>query len=119
MSDQINNQNPENQGNNQGNILRELSDIKTSLATNTEATNNMKDNITEIKADIKDIKTKYITFEQHKELTEKTKDQGCDIEELKSFRDTLNGKVWGIGMAAGAIMSILGIIVDYLLRVKL
>ena len=112
MGDQINN--PQND--NQNNILSELSDIKQTLATSTEATSNMKESITEIKADIKEIKNRYITIDQHKEVLECERGIKADVENLKSFRDTLQGKMWGIGMLAGVITSVISLIIEYFLR---
>ena len=112
MGDKINN--PQND--NQNNILSELSDIKQTLATSTEATSNMKESITEIKADIKEIKNRYITIDQHKEVLECERGIKADVENLKSFRDTLQGKMWGIGMLAGVITSVVSLIIEYFLR---
>lgn len=44
--------------NNHSAILRELSDIKSSLSVNTNETSNIKASVTEIKADVKDLKGK-------------------------------------------------------------
>lgn len=69
MSDQINNQTRNTDHNsNSGNILRELSDIKESLATNTAETKNIKESLAEVKSDVKEIRKNYITQEQHAEL---------------------------------------------------
>lgn len=46
---------------NQAAVLKELSDIKSSLAVNTNETANIKTSITEIKVDIKEIKNDFIT----------------------------------------------------------
>ena len=75
MSDQINNN--ENIGN--GNIMKELSDIKTSLAVNTSETQNIKETVNEVKKDIKEIKTSYITQEQHKILCDSANDHEIRI----------------------------------------
>ncbi len=48
-------------------ILKELSDIKSSLAVNTNETANIKSSISEIKSDMKDIKNDFIT---RREMTE-------------------------------------------------
>jgi len=55
-------------------ILKELSDIKASLAVNTSETANIKITIGEIKADIREIKTKTVSQEQHKELADVVSD---------------------------------------------
>ena len=54
--------------NNQGNIMKELSDIKESLATNTAETKNIKESLAEVKADVKEMRNNYITQQQHQEL---------------------------------------------------
>lgn len=66
MSDQINNTNSDSKGN----VMKELSDIKSSLAVNTSETQNIKGSIAEIKSDIREIKTKFVNQEQHKVLTD-------------------------------------------------
>lgn len=53
---------------NQSNIMKELSDIKTSLAVNTNETQTIKESVNEVKGDVKEMKKNYITQEQHKEL---------------------------------------------------
>lgn len=62
-----------NEGTN-SNIMRELSGIKSSLAVQTSETVNIKESISEIKIDIKEIKTGYITADQHRTLTDCTED---------------------------------------------
>ena len=64
MADNIQN----NSQNSQGNIMKELSDIKTSLAVNTTETQNIKETINEVKTDVKEMKKNYINQEQHNEL---------------------------------------------------
>lgn len=49
-------------------ILKELSDIKSSLAVNTTETGNIKSTITEIKGDIKDIKADSISRREFNEI---------------------------------------------------
>ena len=93
--------------------MKELSDIKSSLAVNTSETANIKTSIVEIKTDIKEIKTRYITFEQHKEVQDNAKELRTDVEGLKTFRDTLIGKIWGIGVIAGFVTSIIVIIINH------
>ena len=48
------------QDHNASTILKELSDIKSSLAVNTSETANIKQSIAEIKVDIKEIKDDYV-----------------------------------------------------------
>jgi hypothetical protein len=77
MPDNIQN----NSNSNQGNIMKELSDIKTSLAVNTTETSNIKDSVNEVKLDVKEMKKNYITQEQHKELVESHADHESRIRE--------------------------------------
>lgn len=67
---------------NQNAILKELSDIKSSLAVNTNETANIKASITEIKADIKDIKNDFIT---RREMTETLATLKEEISPLKKI----------------------------------
>lgn len=53
-------QQQQSQDHNFSTIIKELSDIKASLAVNTNETANIKANVTEIKSDIKEIKNDYI-----------------------------------------------------------
>lgn len=70
MSEQTNNF--DNSGaNNSGNIMKELSDIKSSLATNTEATANIKESVGKVETVVKDMQSKYIT-QEHLALLDKT-----------------------------------------------
>ena len=111
----MNEQTNTNQTNGQGNIMKELSDIKSSLAVNTSETTNIKASIAEIKGDIKEIKTRYITWEQHNDVIKCNEKQEEKIEALESFRDTLIGKMWAISFIVG----IVGFIFEYLLRSKI
>ncbi len=86
MSDEV------NKDGNVNSILKELSDIKSSLAVNTTETNNIKVSITEIKTDIKDIKTKYITQDQLNvfianlnEISKLTSAHDKDLTKIKSY----------------------------------
>jgi hypothetical protein len=85
MNPQTNVNNAEGSSN-QGNIMKELSDIKESLATNTEATSNVKIAIGEIKVDIREIKNNSVTQEQHKELTELIKDHEKRVFALENSK---------------------------------
>ena len=79
MSGQINNS--ENKAN--GNILKELFDIKTSLVVNTTETHFIKESINEVKVDVKDIKANYITQQQHKDLVTLDADKEIRIRVLE------------------------------------
>ena len=86
-------------------ILKELSDIKSSLAVNTTETANIKTTIGEIKGDIREIKADFVS---RREFTDTTKDVGA----LKKQMDDL--RYWQaktIGYATGA-----STIVYYLIR---
>lgn len=67
---------------NQNAILKELSDIKSSLAVNTNETANIKSSITEIKADMKDIKNDFIT---RREMTEAIASLKEEVSPLKKI----------------------------------
>ena len=69
---EINNAGSSDCGNNSnsGNILKELSDIKTSIALNTLETSTTKDSVNEVKAVVKEMQKNYITQDQHKVLSD-------------------------------------------------
>ena len=110
MSDQtnINQPNDSQRENNQVNILVKLADISVSLATNAEVVNNMKGNISEIKSDIKDIKTRYINFEQHKVLC----DSNVDHETRLRVIETNITRILTWGSAAVLAMAILEFVIN-------
>lgn len=58
-----------NQDGNVNSILRELSDIKTNLALNTQQTSNLEKNVNEIKTDIKEIKNDYVSRREFNDFT--------------------------------------------------
>ncbi len=64
-------------------ILKELSDIKASLAVNTSETQNIKGTISEIKVDIRDIKTNAVTQDQFKTVVESHADHEKRIRVLE------------------------------------
>ncbi len=74
-------------------VLRELSDIKSSLAVNTNETANMGKNITEIKTDIREIKTDFVNRREFKEAIDDIHDQ---ISPLKKW---MYGLMSAIGLA--------------------
>jgi len=65
-------------------ILKELSDIKSSLAVNTSETANIKNHITEIKTDIKDIKALYVTQSEYKSGRDLANDHETRLRTLES-----------------------------------
>ena len=77
---EINQTNNENK--NFAEMMRELSDIKASLAVNTSETQNIKSNISEIKSDMKDIKNDYVS---RRELTDAIAGVREEINPLKKF----------------------------------
>lgn len=83
---------------NHGTILKELSDIKSSLAVNTSETANIKQSVGEIKVDIKEIKLDFINRREFRE--------GLDAirEEISPIRKIVYGIVSLFGIAIiGAI----------------
>src|SRR3990167_10469520 len=82
---------------NHGTILKELSDIKASLAVNTNETQNIKSSIVEIKQDIREIKTDFVTRREFNEaiktIRDETpvKDHEDRIRLLEQFRWQLAG----------------------------
>lgn len=80
MSEIINN----SEGSSNSNIMRELSGIKSSLAVQTSETVNIKESIAEIKVDIKEIKTGYITADQHRTLTDCTEDHESRLRTVET-----------------------------------
>ena len=105
MDDQINNL--QTDGN--GNIMRELSIIKSSLAVQTSETVNIKESIGEIKMDIKEIKSNYINQEQHKALMTDVSDHE---ERIRNNSENITKiKTWG-----SAMIVIIGIIEFILMK---
>ena len=56
-------------------VMKELSDIKASLAVNTSETKNIKDSISEIKSDMRDIKSQFVTRGEYTDAHEDLKDR--------------------------------------------
>lgn len=77
-------------------ILKELSDIKSSLAINTTETANIKQNISEIKNDMRDIKNAFVTQIEFKAEITKIKEE---LSPLKKFV---------YGLVTAVILSVLG-----------
>lgn len=72
-----------------GNIMKELSDIKSSLAVNTNETSTIKNNINEIKGDIKEIKNDFVNRREFNEALKTLR------EEIK-VGDTETKRIWKI-----------------------
>ena len=66
----------------QVNIMKELSDIKSSLAVNTSETSNIKSNISEIKSDIKEIKNDFVARREFNEALSTIREE---ISPLRKF----------------------------------
>lgn len=84
-------------------ILKELSDIKSSLAINTTETANIKQNISEIKTDMREIKNSFVTQIEFKAEVKKIADE---ISPLKKF-------VYGFAAAVG--LAVLGAVLKMVL----
>jgi hypothetical protein len=107
MADQTNNF--DNSGvNNSGNIMKELSDIKTSLAVNTSETQNIKDTLAEVKADVKEMKKNYINQEQHKVLC----DSNTDHETRIRGNETNITRIMTWGSALVVVIGILEFVIN-------
>lgn len=103
----------DNQQTNHGTILKELSDIKASLAVNTSETGNIKVTIAEIKQDIREIKGETISRREFTETISALSIQSlrADVETLKEFR----WRLAGITSLAAAGMTFIGqLILKYL-----
>lgn len=82
-------------------ILKELSDIKASLAVNTSETQNIKSNISEIKGDIKEIKNDFVSRRELKEAIKMVND------EINPLRKAIYGFVTLIVVAViGAVIKL-------------
>lgn len=84
-------------------VLKELSDIKASLASNTTETSNIKTSVSEIKNDIKDIKNDFIT---RREFTEGLGTVRDELAPMKKFI---------YGLIAVVMLAVLGAIINLVL----
>lgn len=83
------------------NVMKELSDIKSSLSVNTSETQNIKQSIQEIKIDIKEIKNDYVARREFNETIAAVREE---ISPLKKFVYTIIGF---LGLAVlGAIINL-------------
>lgn len=69
-------------------VMKELSDIKEKLATNTEATKNTANTLSEIKQDLKVFQNSFVT---HEEFNQQNEDKETRIRTLEQFRWQLLG----------------------------
>lgn len=101
------------QDNNTTAILKELSDIKSNLAINSTETINIKQNITEIKADIREIKNDSVSRQELSIRLDAMKIPTLqnDVEVLKEFRWRLVGIS---SIVASAITFIGQLVIKYL-----
>lgn len=97
MNEQINNQNNDSQSN----ILKELSDIKSFLAVNTNETSNIKSVVAEIKEDLKTIKNDFIN---RRELNEVVSSIHSEIAPLRKFIYSIIGIL--VAAVMGAILKL-------------
>jgi len=111
MSDNI-----QNNGNSQGNIMKELSDIKTSLAVNTNETQTIKESINEVKGDVKEMKKNYVNQEQYKVVLAEISEHKNDIEKLKI--NTLTNKVL-LGVGTFLLLVVTGMMIYHLFGIKI
>lgn len=79
----------------------------------------MKKEISDTRADVKEIKdrldNKFVTKPDHDEVVRVQREHDTEIKTLETFRDTLSGKMWGIGIMAGFGSGILMLVVQYVL----
>ena len=64
----------------------------------------------EIKGTLKAILDAQVTRQEFSLLSETVKDNTSNIKLLLEFKNTLNGKLWGISVSAGLIVSVLNFI---------
>jgi hypothetical protein len=92
-------------------VLKELSDVKASLAVNTNETQNIKNTLGEIKQDIREIKSDSVSRREFNESINSMNLIKGDVETLKEFR----WKLVGITSLAAAGMTFIGqLILNYL-----
>lgn len=75
-------------------ILKELSDIKATLAVNTNETVNIKASLTEMRGDIKEIKTTGISRPEFNSIIETIRKQIPDEKDHEERIRALETKVW-------------------------
>ncbi len=82
-------------------VMKELSDIKEKLATNTEATKNASNTLTEIKQDLKVFQNSFVT---HDEFKAANNDKEVRIRTLEQFRWQLMGGLIAFQIVADYIL---------------
>lgn len=88
-------------------IMKELSDIKEKLATNTAETSNVKSTVNEIKSEIRTIQQSFVTHEEFKIVTDITKDHESRVRSLEK-------NVWKAIGALAVLQVLIPIIIKYL-----
>ena len=130
------NNNTGDAGNNQSNIMKELSDIKSSLATNTEATANIKESVNDVKGVVKEMQKNYITQEQHKilvndiadhEIRIRDKVDKIDYDEFRTnsskdilaLKETKNSQTILISIGIGLLVLLTSMLLYHIFGMKL
>ena len=75
--------------------------------------------VDQIQSDLTDLKKQnsgYVTQTDHSEVVRIQRIHENEIKELQTFKDTLSGKMWGIGLLAGFGSGILMLIVEHFLN---
>ncbi len=103
----------QNQNHNLATVLKEVSDIKASLAVNTNETQNIKATLSEIKSDIKDMKTDSVNRREFNEIVAGLRKEFTDgdgslkvlftesLKAIKADTDLLKKVMYGIASAIG------------------
>ena len=76
----------------------------------------IKKDITEIKDTLKTQTSCFITISQHKELADVSNDHEARIRSNETFISTLQGKMWGIAITIGSIMTVVTLAIEYFIR---
>jgi hypothetical protein len=72
--------------------------------------------VDQIQMDVTELKNKiplYVTQSEYQEILRVQRIHEDEIKKLESFRDTLTGKIWGIGIIAGFGSGILMLIIQH------
>ena len=60
--------------------------------------------------------TKYTTTEEHKVVTDIQIDHETRIRAGEVFQNNVTGRIWGIGVVAGLVTSVLGVLLEHYLK---
>ena len=101
-----------NQDGNVNSILKELSDIKMNLAVNSSETQNIKDNVNEVKSVVKEMQKNYITQEQHKEVINIVSDHETRTRDLETFKNNSLGRNTVLSAGVSIVVSVLLILIS-------